>query len=253
MGMPITIDLRDDNVATEVVSDVFAWLRHVDGVFSTYKPASDISRINAGEITISEAAGEVAIVLDRCEDLRHRTRGYFDIRAAIRPELRAGPERDLIDPSGLVKGWSVDRAAARLDAAGARNYAINAGGDIRVRGAALPDTHWRVGIQHPLLTDQVAAVVTTDDDLAIATSGTYERGDHIHNPHTGAPPSGVLSVTIIGADLATADALATAAFAMGADGPTWTASLTDYGAMTILANNTVLSTDLFDQLQRPAP
>jgi len=55
----------------------------------------------------------------------------------------------VLDPSGLVKGWSVDRAAAILDEAGLRNYALNAGGDMLVRGRAIPDDCWRVGIQHP--------------------------------------------------------------------------------------------------------
>ena len=86
-----------------------------------------------------------------------------------------------IDPSGLVKGWSVDRAAALLDEAGMRNYAVNAGGDIRLRGGALPEPRWRVGIQHPQIRDRIAAVVE-GDDLAVATSGEYARGEHIRRP-----------------------------------------------------------------------
>ena len=83
-------------------------------------------------------------------------------------------------------------------------------------------------------------------DLAIATSGAYARGDHVRNPHTGRPPAGVLSVTIVGPELATADAYATAAFAMGPEeGPHWTARLKGYEAMTILADETILSTGGF--------
>ena len=122
-----------------------------------------------------------------------------------------------VDPSGLVKGWSVDRGGELLEGRGLANYSINAGGDIRMRGAALPDPRWRTGIQHPVLHDRIAAVVEAND-LALATSGTYIRGEHIVDPHTGAPPSGLLSVSIAGPDLATADAYATAAFAMGEDG-----------------------------------
>ena len=252
MGMPITVDVRDGDLDPSVFELVFDWFRHVDEVFSTYKPDSDISRMNRGEITGAQASQDVAIVLDRCEDLRARTNGFFDIGAAIRPDVARDcqPGRSPIDPSGLVKGWSVDRAAAILDSAGAANYAVNAGGDIRLRGRALPDTLWRVGIQHPRLPESVAAIVTTDDDLAVATSGAYERGDHIHDPHTGRPPSGVLAVTVIGPDLATADAFATAAYAMGIDGPAWTAGLTEYGAMTIRDDDVVLTTELFHSLQR---
>jgi thiamine biosynthesis lipoprotein len=152
-----------------------------------------------------------------------------------------------IDPSGLVKGWSVDRAAAILDEAGIRNYAISAGGDLRLRGRAVPEPCWRVGIQHPVERDRIAAVVEAGD-LAVATSGAYARGDHVLDPHTGAPPAGVLSVTVTGPDLATADAYATAAFAMGPlRGPHWTARLRGYEALTILADGVVLSTARFPQ------
>src|SRR5207248_3932894 len=94
---------------------------------------------------------------------------------------------------------------------------INAGGDIRVRGRPTPAPYWRVGIRHPFLRDKAAAVVAATD-LAIATSGAYERGAHIVDPHTGRPPGGILSVTVVGPDLATADAYATAAYAMGRAG-----------------------------------
>jgi thiamine biosynthesis lipoprotein len=89
------------------------------------------------------------------------------------------------------------------------------------------------------------AKVVVANDLAIATSGAYARGDHVVDPHTRRPPAGVLSVTITGPDLATSDAYATAAFAMGLDGPAWTARLRGYEAMTILADGRVLSTPCF--------
>ncbi len=65
------------------------------------------------------------------------------------------------------------------------------------------------------------------------------------DPHTGRPPADVLSVTIVGPDLATADAYATAAFAMGVRGPAWTARLPGHEAMTIMADETVLKTGGF--------
>jgi thiamine biosynthesis lipoprotein len=82
-------------------------------------------------------------------------------------------------------------------------------------------------------------------DGAVATSGAYERGPHVVDPHTLRPPRGVLSVTMIGADLATTDAHATAAFAMGVRGAAWTASLPPFKAMTILDNHRLLATPGF--------
>ena len=134
--------------------------------------------------------------------------------------------------------------------AGASNYSLNAGGDIRLRGAPLPEPRWRVGIQHPLERDKIAAVVE-GNDVAVATSGAYARGEHVVDPHTGRAPAGVLSVTIVGPELATADAYATAAFAMGEAGPEWTASLGLYEAMTILADGRVLLTPGFPAVKDP--
>jgi thiamine biosynthesis lipoprotein len=132
-----------------------------------------------------------------------------------------------------------------LDDAGVRNYALNAAGDMRLRGRAVPEQCWTVGIQHPLEHDKVARVLETNE-LAVATSGLYARGEHVFDPHTRRPPEGILSVTITGPELATADAYATAALAMGADRAVrWTARLRGYKAMTILADGRVLSTPGF--------
>jgi thiamine biosynthesis lipoprotein len=235
MGLPVVVDVRDDAETGAALDQLFDWLRWVDQTFSTFKEDSEISRINRGELLREDAHPDVRQVLDRCERLRDETDGYFDMRT---------PDGS-VDPSGLVKGWAVDRAAAILDGAGLHNYAVSAGGDMRVLGRAIPDLAWRVGIQHPLERLEVAAVVVTTD-LAIATSGGYARGDHVWNPHSGRAPRGILSVTIVGPELGTADAYATAAFAMGPErAPHWTARLLGYEAMTILADETVFKTGGF--------
>jgi FAD:protein FMN transferase len=235
MGMPVVVDIRDEVVDGDVLQRMFEWLRFADATFSTHKDDSEISRLNRGELGLAEALPEVREVLDRCEALRVETDGYFDVRAAA---------ADAIDPSGLVKGWAVDRAASILIDAGLRNFAVNVAGDMRLRGRAVPESCWSVGIQHPLEQGSIAAVVEAND-LAVATSGAYERGNHVLDPHTRRPPVGVLSVTIVGPELATADAYATAAFAMGEAGADWTARLRGYEAMTILADERVLSTPGF--------
>ena len=231
MGMPIVVDVRDA-VADELLDEVFEWFREVDERFSTYKDDSEISRLNRGELAVRDCHPDVRWILARCDELREETGGFFDARYE---SLLS------VDPSGLVKGWSVDRAGELLEAGGVRNYSINAAGDIRTRGGALPDPSWRTGIQHPELLDRIAAVVE-GTDLALATSGEYARGRHIVDPHTGLAPEGLLSVTIVGVDLGTADAYATAAFAMGEQGPGWTATLRPYEALCILADGSSLAT-----------
>jgi FAD:protein FMN transferase len=223
MGMPIGIAVRDPWRVD--VEPAFEWLRTVDATFSTYRDDSDISRLDRGELTIAECRPEVDEVLTRARELERATGGYFSVRPAGR-----------LDPSGLVKGWAIDGAAKKLGEAGAVTFCINAGGDVIVRGGP-----WRVGIRHPTRPDKLAAVLTVED-RAVATSGEYERGAHIVDPHTGTRPTGLQSVTVVGPDLATADAYATAAFAMGADGPAWTASLPGYEALSITTDGKVLQT-----------
>jgi len=241
MGMPIVADVRDGGDVDRLLDEVFAWFVEVDATFSTYKADSEISRLNRDELALRECSDDLRWIVARCRQLRDETGGYFDAEAVV---------PGTIDPSGLVKGWSVDRAAEILERAGVRNFALNAGGDVRVRGGALPEERWRIGIEHPRRRDRLVAVVEAAD-LAIATSGAYLRGEHVVDPHTGRPPTGVLSVTITGPDLATADAFATAAFAMGEDGPEWTRGLAPYEAFTVLADGTSLSTAGFPKLPTP--
>jgi FAD:protein FMN transferase len=238
MGMPVAVDVRDPGADPAAPGRVFAWLHFVDATFSTYEPGSEISRLNRGELAPCAAHPLVRQVLARCERLRRATRGFFDARAPLPGGL---------DPSGLVKGWAVQRAGALLEAAGVRRYCIDAGGDLRLGGAPAPGRPWRVGIRHPREHGRLDAVLALADS-AVATSGTYERGEHIVDPRTGLPPAGVLSVTVVGPDLGTADAYATAAFAMGPDGPAWTAALRGYAAMTVLAGDRVLATPGFLRL-----
>jgi thiamine biosynthesis lipoprotein len=229
MGIPIGIDARD----AADVEVAFDWLREADATFSTYRHDSDISRLDRGELALADCRPEVDEVLTRCMRLNRATRGAFSVRPAGR-----------LDPSGLVKGWAVAGAAQRLAAAGAERFCINAGGDIVARGRPDPGRRWRIGIRHPEALGRLAAVVEVED-LAVATSGEYEQAGHIVDPRTGRPPTGLLSVTVVGPDLGEADAYATAAFAMGADGPAWTATLAGYDAMCITGDRRVLETPGF--------
>jgi thiamine biosynthesis lipoprotein len=255
MGMPVFIDVCDADVDAGAIDRAYEWLRYVDETFSTYKPDSHISRLNRGELSVDDAPAAVRSVLDRCERLRAETDGYFDIHA---PYAAGGSApaagRGLagsVDPSGLVKGWSVLGAGRLLERDGARNYAVNAGGDILLRGHPEGDSSWRVGIQHPRLRDQVAMVLSLTAG-GVATSGAYERGDHIVDPHSRRVPSELLSVTIVGPDLATADAYATAAYAMGPGAAEWCARLSGHEAILIRSDDTVLTTPGLDRY-RVAP
>jgi thiamine biosynthesis lipoprotein len=227
MGTAISIDLQDAGIPPAAIEEAFEYLRDIDRRFSTYKPDSEISRLSRGEIGESECSEDVRQVLALCDQIRQITEGYFDIRA----HLWDGG----LDPSGVVKGWSLEKAGRILEAAGARNYCINGGGDIVIRGEPSPGAAWRVGIRHPLEADKLAAVLAVRGG-AVATSGAYERGDHVLDPFTGRPPKGVLSITVVGPSLTYADAYATAAFAMGPTGLAWIGNLEGYYGCSITAD-----------------
>lgn len=240
MGTVVSVDVRDPAVSAVVVEEVFAFLRDVDRRFSPFKPDSEVSALIRGDLDTAEASPDLRAVLALCEMLRAQTDGFFDA-GGHRPDGRP-------DPTGVVKGWSIERAARLLEAAGARDFAINAGGDVIARGSPAPGRAWRVGIRHPQIADRVAGVLAIQDG-AVATSGAYERGRHIVDPHSGLPPVGLLSVSVYGPDLAIADAYATAAFAMGAAGPAWVARQPGYGAYAITSDERVVWTPLIDGLR----
>jgi len=224
MGTAISLDVRDSTFPAAGLDRAFEYLRGIDTRFSTYKPDSEVSRLIQGDVDEAACSAELAEVLALSEQIRRTSAGYFDIRAH-RPDRRP-------DPTGLVKGWSLENAGRILEAAGAANYCINGGGDVVTRGEAAPKKAWRVGIRHPLIADKLATVLAARDG-AVATSGAYERGDHVRDPFTGRAPAGILSVTIVGPSLTYADAYATAAFAMGPDGLGWVAGLAGYEGCAI--------------------
>ncbi|WP_437101383.1 FAD:protein FMN transferase [Streptomyces kronopolitis] len=226
MGTVFSFDIRDPRtpaVETALVEAV-SWLHHVDEVFSTYRPDSAVSRLARGELELDDCPAEVREVLGLCEQVGHTTGGWFSVTA-----------NGSLDPTGLVKGWAVERAAQILKAAGARHLCVNGGGDLQLSGEAAPGTPWRIGIAHPLRPGDLCTVVT-GRDLAVATSGTAERGAHILDPHTGAPATGPASVTVVGRSLTTTDAYATAAFAMGADAHDWLEGLGGHEAFAVAAD-----------------
>jgi thiamine biosynthesis lipoprotein len=239
MGTVVSIDLREAGIDDEVVETAFEWLHQVDARFSPYKPASEISRLGRGELILEECHADVAEVLSLCENLRRATEGVFNAWAC-RPDGR-------LDPSGVVKGWAVERAAQQLEQAGARNFCINAGGDIIARGRPQAGRDWRIGIRHPRDASALAGVVDVTD-LAVATSGNYERGDHIVDARVGMPTGELVSMTVAGPSLTLADAYATAGFAMGNAGVAWVAGRPGYSPYAVTREGRVQYTETFAAL-----
>jgi len=227
MGMVVTIDVREPFEDAGALGDVIAWLHEIDARFSTYRDDSEITRLGRGELTLSDLSADCQDVLRTCCQLTDVTGGAFDAFAV------PAPNGTMLDPSGFVKGWSIERAAFMLERAGAVNFCVNAGGDIVLRGEPRRDDKWVVGVRHPDHRDKFALTLALRGPAAVATSATYERGAHIIDPATSSATTELASATVVGPDLGRADAFATAVFVMGADGIAWIETQPGYDAYII--------------------
>ena len=215
-GMPISIDVRDAfGVAGQIlVNEILAWLKTVDSTWSTHRDDSVITRFARGELGVEALTNEMHEVLDQCEELSADTDGAFDIRVPA-------PNGTNLEPSGYIKGWAIQKAAEIVRAHGFTDYCLNAGGDIALGGNPSPGKKWRVGIRHPHDPGGIADVLELEGTWAVATSAAYERGTHIVDPRSAEAASKVVSVTVLGHDLAVVDAHATALYVMGLEGLEW--------------------------------
>lgn len=221
MGTVFTLDVRGPGDWDTAIGEVVDWLHRVDAVFSTYRAGSDISRIQRGELRVADADPEVGEVLELCARAATATGGAF----TAMPQGR-------LDPTGLVKGWAVERASRLLAARGARNHAVNGGGDLQLAGGAAPGRPWVVGISDPRDRSQIITTVT-GRDFAVATSGIAERGSHILDPFTARPAAALASATVVGERLTLADAYATAAFVLGTQAIRWIEDMDGYAALLV--------------------
>ena len=207
MGMPITVEILDAPFAA-LGEDVFNWFDQVNNRFSPYIETSEVCRLSRGEIGADALSDEMRDVLVLAEATRVETDGAFNIR---RPS-------GFIDPSGIVKGWFIAKAAKMIAASGAQNFFVEAGGDIQAEGFDEAGEAWTVGIRSPFNNQDMIKVVGLSGQ-GIATSGAYVRGDHIYDPREpNRKLDEIVSVSVIADDVVDADRFATAAFVMGRDG-----------------------------------
>lgn len=231
MGTVFSFDVRGDAVDPAALQRAVDWLHWVDVTFSTYRKDSAVSRLARGEHSVADCPPEVDEVLELCRQAEQTSGGYFTATPG-----------GALDPSGIVKGWAVERASELLCAAGSSSHAVGGGGDIQATGEPAPGQPWRIGIAHPMRPGTVAAVVT-GRHLAVATTGTAERGAHIINPIIGRPPTGLASITVVGEHLSIADGYATAAFAMGTASREWLQGLPGVRAFAVTSDGETWQTD----------
>ncbi len=210
MGTMVSFDVRlgdaKTNAAHLALARACARLDRADAVFSTWKPNSPMSLLRRNAMTLDKAPAEVAEVLELCALARDLSDGWFD------PWKMPGG----IDPTGLVKGWAVDQALGELRAAGVRAAIVSAGGDLATFGGPELGLPWRIGVRDPRANDKIACLLESPG--AVATSGCYERGNHVIDPKTGRAETRCESATVTGPKLWLADALATGLLVAGEAG-----------------------------------
>mgnify|MGYP006146092381 FL=1 len=217
---------------------------------------ADISR-GAFDITFAGAGHlydyRAGIAPDQ-NDLAQTRIGMQYLRIGKQPRVAKADKAVRIDLGGIAKGYAIDRAVILLREAGIRHAYISLGGDSYVMGQR-NDRLWQVGIRHPR-DDSAIAITLPLTDIAVSTSGDYERffvrdGEHIHhilNPKTGTPAGEVMSVTVLAAQGIDADALSTTVFVLGIrEGLALVNRLTDVSAIIIDRHGKVhYSSDLTD-------
>jgi thiamine biosynthesis lipoprotein len=276
-----------DNQDAEAAFDTIGVL---DDLLSDYKPESEISRINsmAGKESV-KASGEVIEILNTAKSVARETGGSFDptIGALTIGVYRFGRESGsvpsdeaivkarslvnykwlrvedgraylekegmMIDLGGIGKGYAVDKAVGRLKDRGVWRGLVSLSGDIRVFGR---DT--RIGIKNPSEKGTIASFKTGKGDIAISTSGGYERvidpgGKDYHHllvPETGKPGRDFLSVTVVmRGNSALADAYATALFTMGREkAMEFLNSRADIGFFAVYSGGEIYYNDAFTDI-----
>lgn len=234
MGMPSSIRILDPAADPADAQAVLDYWQRVDSIFSTYRPDSEMERLNRGELETADLSAEMQAVLSLCEQTKLETAGYFDIRRGNRR-----------DPSGLVKGLAIWNAAEILSNRGFEHFYLEIGGDVEARGTDESGERWRVGIQNPFEPKQIIKAIHLSDQ-GVATSGTYRRGTHVYDPIQGETVTDPVSLTVVGPNVYDADRFATAAFAMGESGIRFIQSLPGFEGYMIRPNREAYYTPGFE-------
>ncbi len=226
MGTVASIDIRDQApalVRQAAARAATAELIRFDRRFSSYRPDSEVRRFDRGDIGVEDLSDQMRHVRALSRELADASGGVFSV---VRPDTGE------LDVAGVVKGWSIDRAGEVLRELGLRHWCLNLGGDVLTSGSPQPGRRWRVAVRDPRSADRVSVVLEVLD-AAVATSGTYERGAHIWHGRTGLQPALPGSTTVVGPRMVYADAYATIAHALGADGLRWIQGRPDYSVLRI--------------------
>jgi thiamine biosynthesis lipoprotein len=245
----------------DIHDDIRAKLLEFNSSLSTYEKGSIISKVNRNEAVLLD--DYFTKCFNKAKEISEKTEGAFDMTVA--PLVNAWgfgfSKRDsvstglvdsllhyvgmdkvkivngrlvkkypgvMLDASAIAKGYGVDVAAEFLEKKGIRNYLVEIGGEMRVKGVNASGVPWRVGIDKPIddpkvLHRELEEIIRMSEG-ALATSGNYrnfyvkdgKKYAHTIDPKTGYPVQHeLLSASVYAPDCMTADAYATAFMVLG--------------------------------------
>lgn len=237
-------------------------LEEVNDQMSTYRKDSELSRFNQSRTSDSfTVSSQTATVVEEAIRLNKLTMGALDVTVGplvnlwgfgpeARPEVVPSDielaerkamtgiehlkvegnslQKDLpnlyVDLSTIAKGWGVDVVADYIQSQGIKNYMVEVGGEIRLKGHNRDGNPWRIAIEKPDVNQRAVQEIIEPGNMAVATSGDYRnyferegiRYSHIIDPRTGRPiHNKVVSVTVLDKSCMTADGLATGLMVLG--------------------------------------
>lgn len=243
MGTVVSIEV---DASVPVVERAFQWFRQVEAACSRFDPASELRQIIPGvphpaspilfeavrfALLVAEETGGAfdptvgGAMVARGFNRHYLTRAtcgasdasdvsYRDVELDTRRGTILLKRPLTLDLGAVAKGLAVDAAARELQSF--RNFAIDAGGDLYFGGQNARGQRWCAGVRHPRDPGGFIERISVSD-CAVCTSGDYERGAHILDPRRGQVAGGVASATVVAPGAMLADALATAAFVLGAE------------------------------------
>ncbi len=248
----------DENLKEEIE----AALKRFDGSLSPFNDTATITRVNHNEdfvpdtffINVFRRSMEISKETDGAFDITiaplanawgfgfkkgtfpdsamidslQEITGYTKVNLSAEGKVMKQDPRIMLSCSAIAKGYAVDVIAQLLEQKGIRNFMVDIGGEIVVRGENPKKELWRIGINKPvddsLSMNQEIQTVLNITNIGMATSGNYrnyyykdgKKYAHTIDPRTGYPVQhNILSATVIARDCMSADAYATAFMVMG--------------------------------------
>jgi FAD:protein FMN transferase len=259
----ITVVSVSQDKADKAIDKTFSAIEKIEKLSDFYSPVSEISMINRKSgISGVKVSPDILEMLNKALYVSENTEGAFDITigpvmslydfhkkikpvdSEIRRNLPLVNYRNLsvdkkkstvflkekgmlVDPGGITKGYTADKAAEILKQQGIHAGLVAVAGDIKAFGLKPDGKPWKIGIRNPSANTTEDYIIATIEltDMAISTSGDYERSfiidgkkyHHLIDPKTGYPASSCRSVSVIAKDGVFTDSFATGVFILGPD------------------------------------